>query len=193
MNLGIFGGTFNPPHLGHLIVAEFARDQLHADEIIFVPAANPPHKKDPSVVSGSARLQMTRLAIQDNSDFAVSDIEIQRKGISYSVDTVMGLEALHPKASLFLLIGVDNLMEFESWKDPTEILARAELVVMSRPGYSMQHIKSEFVKRAKIINVPQIGISGTDIRRRLKLGRSIRYLVPKPVEEYILRNGLYRD
>ena len=193
MKLGIFGGTFNPPHVGHLIVVESVCDTLHFDRIFFVPSSNPPHKLDPSLAPPLARLQMTRLAIEENSRFQVSDIEIQRGGTSYSVDTVNAFAALYPTANLSLIIGVDNMLEFNSWKDPTDILAKAGLVAMSRPGFSVHHASSELTRLATFANVPQIGISGTDIRRRLKLGRSIRYLVPKPVEEFILRNGLYRD
>ena len=193
MRLGIFGGTFNPPHLGHLIVAESVREQLQLDKVLFVPSATPPHKHYPSLAPAQMRLQMTSVAVQENRGFEASAIEVERGGTSYSVDTLDQLRKEHPKASLFLLIGSDNLLEFESWKSPLEILEKADLVVMTRPGFRMEESKNEFARRAVFVNVPAIGISGTDIRRRVKLGRSIRYLVPPAIEEIILRRHLYRD
>ena len=155
-------------------------------------SANPPNKSDPSLAPAADRLQMARLGVEGNPDFEVSDIETSRGGISYTVDTLASLAALHPRASLSLIIGADNLIEFQTWKSPTEILDRAELVVMNRPGYALQGAKTELSRLAKHVNVPQIGVSGTDIRRRVKLGRSIRYLVPRTIEEYIRQKGLYR-
>ena len=192
MNIGIFGGTFNPPHIGHLIVIENVRDQLRFDKMLFIPSANPPHKNDPLLAPASTRLEMTRLAARDQREFEVSGIEVERGGTSYSIDTINALSDVYPGANMSLIIGVDNLMEFGSWKSPQDILAKADLVVMSRAGFSMNDVKNEFYRTAKFVNVPQIGISGTDIRRRVKLGRSIRYLVPAAVEEYIHRYGLYK-
>ena len=192
MNIGIFGGTFNPPHLGHLIVIENVRDQLNFDKILFIPSANPPHKNDPSLAQASSRLAMVQLAIRDRKEFEVSDIEVARGGTSYSIDTINALSGLFPGAHLSLIIGVDNLMEFGSWKSPHDILAKADLIVMSRSGFSFNDAKNEFARSAQFVNVPVIGISGTDIRRRVKLGRSIHYLVPPSVEEYIRRSGLYK-
>ena len=191
-NIGIFGGTFNPPHVGHLIVIEHVRDQLSYDKIIFIPSANPPHKRDLSLAPAAVRFEMTRLATSTNSNYFVSDVEIERSGRSYSIDTLNDLSKIYPKARLSLIIGIDNLIEFSSWKSPDEILTKADLIVMSRAGYRMEDVKNEFSRFAKFINVPQIGISGTDIRRRVKLGHSIRYLVPNKVYEYIIQRGLYK-
>lgn len=191
MNIGIFGGTFNPPHMGHLIVVESIRDQSQFDKILFIPSSQPPNKRDSSVASAMDRLAMTQLAVRDNRDFEVSDIEIQRGGVSYSIDTINALASSNPKASLSLILGVDNLIEFSTWKSPKEILAKADLVVMSRPGFDKQHVKNEFARLSRFVHVPPVGISGTEIRRRIKMGRSIRYLVPKTVEDYILSHGLY--
>lgn len=192
MKLGIFGGTFNPPHVGHLIVAESVRDQMQLDRIFFVPSASPPHKQDPAIAVPSARLQMTRLAVAGNTRFEVSEIELDREGPSYTIDTVAGIADLYPRGNLLLIIGVDNLLEFDSWKSPREILQKADLVVMTRPGFQIPDAKNEFIRASKIVHVPPIGISGTDIRRRIRMGRSIRYLVPEAVEDYILRRGLYK-
>ena len=192
MRIGIYGGTFNPMHIGHLIVIESVREQLQFDRLIFIPSANPPNKSDPALAPASDRLHMARLGVDGNPDFEVSDIETNRGGISYTVDTLKALGALYPRASLSLIIGADNLIEFQTWRSPDEIVDRAELVVMNRPGYAVHGVKNELSRLAKHVNVPQIGVSGTDIRRRVKLGRSIRYLVPRTIEEYIRQKGLYR-
>ena len=193
MKLGIFGGTFNPPHIGHLIVAESVRDQLQFDKILFIPSASPPNKNDRSVAPALERLQMTKLAVQGNKDFDVSDIETSRGGISYTIDTVNALMDLYPKAVISLIIGTDNLLEFQTWKSPDEILSKVELVAMTRPGFTMPHDHGKLSKFVTFVHVPQIGISGTEIRRRIKMGRTIRYLVPQSVGEHIVRRGLYRE
>lgn len=193
MKIGIFGGTFNPPHVGHLIVVESVREQLHFDKIVFIPSANPPNKRDTVLAPARKRLEMTHLAVADNQLFEVSDIEVCREGLSYTIDTVRALSGIYRNDSLTLIIGSDNLLELQSWKSPDEILATVDLAVMGRPGAAVQGAKQEYARRATFVNVPQIGISGTDIRRRLKLKRSIRYLVPPRVEEYIHHENLYGD
>lgn len=193
MRLGIFGGTFNPPHLGHLIIAEAVRDQLRYDRILFVPSANPPNKIEVTVAPGKDRLAMTQLALQGNANFEISDIEAQRGGVSYTVETVKQLSKMYPGATLGLLIGADNFLEFQTWRSPEDILGYAELVVMTRPGFSDRQAQSKFEKLSTFVNVPQIGISGTEIRRKVKMGRSIRYLVPQSVAEYIAHSGLYKE
>lgn len=193
MKVGLFGGTFNPPHSGHLIVIESVQDQMHFDRILFIPSANPPHKSDPSLAPASSRLEMTHLAVQGNETFMVSDIETTRMGKSYTVDTVGELAEKHPGADFSFIIGADNFLELETWKSPEDIFAKAGLIVMTRPGYDTAREKNRYTKLARFIHVPLIGISSTEIRRRVKHGRSIRYLVPPPVEEYIARHGLYRE
>ncbi len=193
MNIGIYGGSFNPPHLGHLIVLESVQDQLHFDKVLFIPAANPPHKNNPNLAPSAERLEMTRLAIEGNAVFQASDIEIKRDGRSYSIDTLDALAAGHPGDKFSLIIGADNFLEFETWRSAQDILTKAEVVVMNRPGFAVQPGKNEIARLARFVHVPNIGISSTDIRRRVKLGGSIRYLVPLSVEHYIRRKGLYRD
>ena len=193
MKLGIFGGSFNPPHVGHLIVAESVRDQLQFDRIIFIPSANPPNKHDRTMAPAADRLQMTRLAVEGNTHFEVSDIETQRGGISYTIDTVTSLVALHPTGHLSIIIGADNLLEFQTWKSPDEILSKVDLVAMSRPGFAPAEQPGRYSRFISFVNVPQIGISGTEIRRRIKMGRTIRYMVPPAVQELIARKGLYKD
>jgi nicotinate-nucleotide adenylyltransferase len=193
MKLALFGGSFNPPHVGHLIVIECVRDALQFDKVLFIPSAQTPNKQNSVLAPAAARLAMTQLAVEHNAAFEVSDIEIQRKGISYTIDTINAVSALYPRASLSLIIGSDNLLEFETWKAPDDILAKAELVVMTRPGYDLRTIDSKLIRIAKMVNVPAIGISSTDIRRRVKLGRSITYLVPPKVHDFILGRRLYHD
>ena len=192
MNIGLFGGTFNPPHLGHLIVAESVRESLHLDKVLFMPTAVSPHKGLQWLAPGEDRLHMTRLAAGDQQSFEVSDLEIIRGGYSYTVDTLDELAVKYPGARLKLLIGADNLFDFEEWKSPDEILLKADLIVMSRPGFDPRKARAALVSRAACVTVPPIGISGTDIRRRVKFGQSIRFLVPREVENYIYARHLYR-
>ena len=191
MKIGIFGGTFNPPHVGHLITIESVRDQERLNTVLFIPSASPPNNQEGAIAPAADRLRMTQLAIEANPNFQVSDIEVQRTGISFTIDTVNALQSLYPAASLSLVIGSDNFLEFHTWKSPKEILAKVELIVMSRPGFDMRQAHSEYARLAKVVNVPPIGVSGTDIRRRVKLNRSIRYLVPKAVEDFIHHSNLY--
>jgi len=193
MNIGIFGGAFNPPHIGHLIVAEAVREHLHLERVLFVPSAAPPHRTDVGRATAEARLAMTRLAVQGNPAFEVSDVEIQRPGRSYTIDTLTALEVIHAGAKLHLLIGSDNFAEFHTWKSPREILAKCDLIVFPRPDFPVNDVRNEFSRAARFVNVPQIGISASEIRRRVKMGKSIRYMVPPPVEEYILSKRLYRE
>ncbi len=193
MKFGLFGGTFNPPHIGHLIVIEAVRDSLKFDKIFFIPSAQPPNKQGMLLAPPEMRYEMTRLAVQGNLNFQVSDIEIQRQGPSYTIDTLEKLIALYPKADFSLIIGADNLLEFETWRAPEEISNKADLVVMSRPEFPIHNIKSNYSRYAQFLNVPQIGISSTDIRRRVKMARSIRYLVPLTVEQFIHHRGLYKE
>ena len=136
---------------------------------------------------------MTRLAVQDNPLFEVSDIETKRGGVSYTVDTLKELANIYPPPELFLIIGIDNWLEFKSWKNPEEILDLADLLVMNRPGFSQIGYEHGFAKKVKFVDVPNIGISGTMIRLNVKSGRSIKYLVPRPVEQFIAEHALYHE
>lgn len=191
MKLGIFGGTFDPPHIGHLIVADNVREQLGLDKIIFIPSFIAPHKLDVKSADPKQRFEMVEISIKNNRDFIVYDIEIERKGKSYTIDTINTLEIIHPQAQFYLIIGMDNLIEFPQWKSPHEIVSKVELVVMNRPGYDKPQ-KNEFVKHATFIRVPNIDISSSEIRRRIRMGKTIRYLVHPEVEKYIVNKGLYK-
>lgn len=196
--LGVFGGTFDPIHLAHLIVAEQARDQLGLDKLILLPAAIPPHKQQREISDGKHRLEMTRLAAADNPAFEVSDLELRRKGLSYTAETLRLLHEEHPDDELFLLLGGDSLADLPNWYRPNEIRRLATLAVAARPGAAIQQpgdlpiISSDSDgKGVLVVNIPQMEISSTDIRQRIAVGRSIRYLVPAAVEAYIVAHGLY--
>ena len=192
MKTGIFGGTFNPPHLGHLIIAEYVRVELSLEKLLFVPTAVPPHKQDLDIVEAHHRMAMLEHALQGNRLFEVSDLEIQRGGLSFTVDTLAEFRRLRPQDQLFVLIGMDNYVEFHSWRSPEKILELATVVVMRRPGVDGV-VRSEDARPNVIFcEVPEIGIASRDIRKRVEEGKSIRYLVPAAVERYIVKHRLYR-
>jgi nicotinate-nucleotide adenylyltransferase len=193
MKLGIFGGTFNPPHSGHLIIAEHVRESLALDKVLFVPCAIPPHKQDLDIVEAHHRIEMLEYAVQGNRHFVVSDLEIERGGVSYSVETLTELSRVHPHDELFLLIGMDNMSDFHTWKEPEQILRLAHVVVMARPGVQVNREKWKFAETAILCDVPEIGISSREIRKKVHDGKSIRYLVTAAVEMYIYQHQLYRD
>lgn len=191
MNIGIFGGTFNPPHTGHLIVAESVREQLHLDKILFIPSARPAHKSRNSIVVATHRVEMTRRAIAENPHFELSEIEVRRKGKSYTIDTLEQLKNLYPNDELFLVIGADELIDFHTWKSPESILKACQVVVMNRPGCDISHVANDLIRKVVFVGVPHIEISSTDIRAKVRQGKSIRYLVPAEVEEYIFQSKIY--
>ena len=185
MRLGIFGGSFNPIHLGHLLLAETAREALRLDRVVFVPTRQPPHKRATDLLPGEVRMELIRLAIRDQAAFVVSDIELQRPGPSYSIETVKILHRQLPQAKLFLLMGEDMLaVRWVAW----DALKRlCTVVVAHRPGSTPR--RASGIKR---LTMPQLEIASLEIRARLKAGRSIRYLVPAAVERYIQQHQLYR-
>lgn len=193
MRIGVFGGTFNPPHVGHLIAAEYAREGMGLDKILFVPSATPPHKRDMDIVEAHHRVEMLRRALLGNRHFEVCEIEIERGGVSFTVDTLEELGKRNPEDDLVLLVGGDLMAEFHTWKNPDQILGLAEIVVMTRPGAT--EVLSDlpvFRGRVRPCPVPLIDLSSTTIRRRIAGGKSIKYLVPTSVELYIVQQDLYR-
>lgn len=191
MRVGIFGGSFNPPHIAHLAVAEAARDQLGLDRIVWVPAATPPHKQGRPMTATAHRLAMTRLAVAGNPAFDVSAWEIEQGGVSYTVDTIRALQDLQPEADFHLVLGGDSLAQFGSWREPEEILRRAALVVYPRPGADLADVDPAVMARATVLDRPLLDPSSTAIRRLLRAGHSARYLVPDSVLAYIDEHGLY--
>ena len=191
MNIGLFGGSFDPPHLAHLIVAETVREQFHLDQIWWIPAFDPPHKTEASLSASRHRLAMTQRATQHNPGFAVSDIEVRRAGTSYTVDTVRQMQERHPEYAFSLLLGGDSLRDFASWYQPEEIVACVPLIVYRRPGAAEVVAPSFAEDRVRFADAPLLALSATEIRARVRAGRSIRYLVPEAVRAYIGEEGLY--
>jgi nicotinate-nucleotide adenylyltransferase len=191
MRSGVFGGTFDPVHIGHLIAAEQVRQDRALDRILFVPSAIPPHKLDEEISGNEDRLAMLRLALAGNHAFELSDIELKRGGVSYTIDTLQELHGKFPDDEWFLLVGADNIREFHTWREPFKIVAIATLLVLTRPGYIPSFDETMPEDRIELCEVPEIGVSSTEIRRRIRDGRRCRYLLPDAVEEYAVRHNLY--
>ena len=192
------GGTFDPIHVGHLILAEQARERFGLEKVLFVTAATPPHKLAEPVSDVADRLEMTRLAVADNDLFECSTIEIERGGPSYTIDTVKRVVELYgPGAEVYLLIGADEGRDLMKWREPYEIQRLAKIVVANRPGLPVSDVigilPEEFASGITPLEMPGVDISSTDLRERVRSGRSVRYLVPRAVEEYIWSKGLYRE
>jgi nicotinate-nucleotide adenylyltransferase len=192
MDIGLFGGSFNPPHVAHLIVAEVARDQFGFDEVWWIPNATPPHKPHDELAEVNHRLEMTQRAVADNPAFRVCDIEVERSGVSYTVETVRVLQDRRPDTDFALLIGSDSLDHFAEWHKPDEIAERVPLVVYKRPGVIDAVPESRFANQVRFVSAPVMEVSGTEIRSRCSAERSIRYLVPESVRAYIDEHELYR-
>lgn len=197
--IGILGGTFDPPHVGHLWLATMAADAMGLDRVLFMPAAQPPHKRRKGVTRPTDRLVMTRLAIAGDDIFELTAIEMERPGPSHSIDSVAELERTYgTDAQLFLLMAADSLNSIDTWREPDALLERIEWVVGPRPGSPLpdrSKLEDRFGANASRIHVlegPSLDVSSSDIRRRVAAGHAIRYLVPRGVEELIAQQGLYR-
>ncbi|MPZ49176.1 MAG: nicotinate-nucleotide adenylyltransferase [Dehalococcoidia bacterium] len=191
MRLGVFGGTFDPLHTGHLILAEASREQLQLDRVLFIPAGDPWRKSDREITPASQRLDMVRLATADNPNFEVDDCEVAHEGPSYTVDTLRSLSQRLPEAELYLILGEDALADLPNWRDPAGIASQAMIAVVPRGGIGMPWLPFP-ASRLLRVEMPYIGISATELRRRSRRGLSLRYLVPAAVEAYIREQGLYR-
>lgn len=187
--VGVFGGSFNPIHLGHLIVAEEARRRLRLSEVCFVPSYNPPHKL--LRVGFEDRCRMVELAVEDNPHFTVSRVEEGRKGRSFTVETIRLFKEQHPGDRVYFLMGADQFSELSTWRSPEELFKLCQVVVLLRPGYEPSP-RGRFVKEAIFLSVPQLEIASSRLRRRLHRGERVRYLIPQPVIHYIEERGLYR-
>ena len=188
--VGVFGGTFDPVHHAHLIIAQEAVARLKLDRLLFMPANRPSHKRAPGLVAVEHRLAMLRLATRGSRHFEVSRMEADRGGLSFTVET---LEALSRAArgDLFFLMGQDSLAEFAQWRDPGRIVELARLVVVPRGEQDVPSLPPAFRRRVVYLKPPRIGISSTEIRRRLKRGLPVRYWTPDAVVSYVSRHGLY--
>lgn len=190
--VGIFGGTFDPPHVGHLILAEHAVIGLELDDLLFVPTYRSPFKQDQPTLGAETRCEMVELAVVDNRKFQVDYSEARNPEVSYTIDTVDAILRHYPEAKIFILMGADAYMDFPSWKEPDEIVKRATIGVALRPGFRLDLTKHPYGEFARIFPMPLIDISSTEIRARIREGRSIRYLVPWTVQTFIEANRLYR-
>ena len=191
MKICLFGGTFDPPHLGHLLIAQSICESEGFDKVLFIPAFKPPHKVNISNVTH--RVNMLNLAIKDNPKFELSNIEIQRKGISYAIDTILGIkELMNIKSSeCYYLMGSDSLIDLNNWKDPLKILDECKVVVAARPGFQLSKIEPWILKKIQFANIPKFELSSTNIRKRWFRNLTIRYMVTLPVWEYINDKSLY--
>jgi nicotinate-nucleotide adenylyltransferase len=198
VRIGILGGTFNPPHLGHLVCGQEAYLQLELDHVVLMPVNAPPHKEIDEEPGVEHRVEMCRLAIaEDGERFSVSDLEARRRGPSYTVDTLEALHEREPESELFLIVGADIALGFPSWREPEHVLSIATLAVAQRPGTARSAVEEALAgvpggERARYFAMPEIGISSTLLRQRARSGDPTRYLLPDAVRTYIDRHRLYR-
>jgi nicotinate-nucleotide adenylyltransferase len=188
MKIGILGGTFNPVHIGHLILAEEAREKLGLDKIIFVPTSMPPHKDNLNIASANDRLKMLKLAVASNKYFSVSDIEIKRQGRSYTIDTVKELKAKYSRDELYFIIGSDLLKYLKDWKDLDQILSLVKFVAATRPGYALEQIPQPI----QTLPIRAVDVSGFEVRQCVAANKSFGYLVTDKVFDYIKKRKLYK-
>lgn len=198
MRLGIYGGTFDPIHYGHLLLAERCREELQLDEVWFIPAGTPPHKQGRVTTPARARADMVEFAVSGFPEFKVSRIEMERGGPSYTVQTLEQLHIADPSRELFLLMGADSLAELATWKDPARILELSQVVAVNRAGevpnlLSVHALLEQTDRSVQIVDMPAMGVSASEIRTRVAHGQSIRFLTPRPVEMYIRQHKLYAE
>ncbi|MFU0800910.1 MAG: nicotinate-nucleotide adenylyltransferase [Xylanivirga thermophila] len=197
--LGIMGGTFDPIHIGHLLIAEASCEEYDLDKVVFIPTGHPPHKAKEYVGEAYHRLNMVKLAIEDNPHFEWSDMEINREGRTYTIDTLKQLKLMFPDNEIYFIIGGDTLLEIHTWKQWQNVLKLCNFIVYNRPGYDDSSVRQQVVKLTHlgasifIVDGCTMGISSTTIRARIKQKRSIKYMVPSSIEKYILDHGLYID
>lgn len=198
MKIGIFGGTFDPIHNGHLIIGEYARTSLNLDKILFIPVGIAPHKDNNNITSGEIRVKMIDLAIESNPYFYQSLIEIERKEIAYTIDTIISLKEKYKDDELYFIMGGDSIFEIESWKDSEKLMKLCNFIVLDR-GYSRKRdirhkileLEDLYGMKVQEIESPIIEISSTEIRKRIKNNLSIKYLLPEVLEKYILERNIY--
>lgn len=199
LKIGIMGGTFDPIHNAHLALAEAACEQLKLDYVLFIPACQPPHKENNNVSPADMRSDMVKLAIEDNPHFVFSDIELKRTGKSYTVDTLNELHALNSNAEYYFILGADSLFSINQWCRPEEIMSKSIIAAGVRDGKTAEEmnacineLKSAFNADIRLLKFPDLDIASHDLRNIMAEGRSIRYLVPEKVNDYIIKNHLYR-
>lgn len=194
------GGTFDPIHYGHLIAAENSRSEFGLDRVVFIPAARPPHKEGESVLDSAHRLQMVKLALANNPAFEISTLEQERQGPSYTINTVEYYRNRFPESQIFFIMGMDSLLMFDTWRDYQRLAGLCRFIVVTRPGYAMEpdhpalgNLPQLLWDNLSLLEIPGMDISSSDIRRRVRSGSPIKYMLPSAVEGYILEHGLYRE
>lgn len=198
--LGIMGGTFDPIHYGHLVAAEMARAEFKLSKVLFIPTGTPPHKDRKDISAAEMRYEMVKLAIQDNPAFDISRVEIEREGLSYTVETLRVLRRDWPEHELYFITGSDALLEIFSWREAEEIFRLIQYIGAARPGFDasdfflkVQHEHPETQGKIHYLEVPALAISSTDIRARVRRREPIRYLLPETVRLYLEQHRLYAD
>jgi nicotinate-nucleotide adenylyltransferase len=198
--IGIMGGTFNPIHMAHLILAESAYEQLQLDKILIMPSKKPPHKLHEPIVSDYHRKEMVKLAIEGNPHFELSSMELDREGITYTADTLQQLTNDYPKNEYYFILGWDSLEQIEKWRNPDTIFKLAHIVATGRYHSSkdeieeqIHHLENIYHGKIHLLEIPNIDLSSEMLREYVKMGKSIRNYVPEPVEQYIREQGLYKE
>ncbi len=202
-NIGIMGGTFDPIHLGHLLAAEEAREKYHLEKVIFVPSGNPPHKEEEMLSHWEHRYMMTVIATITNRFFSVSRIELDAAlhSVNYTVDTISKIRDIYGEdRKLYFITGADAILDLATWKGYEDLLDMCQFIAVTRPGYSLTRLRAIFdsehsglLSRILILTIPGLAISSTEIRQRVHQGKTIKYLTTSGVEQYILKNNLYRE
>ena len=200
MRIGLLGGTFDPIHMGHLLIADAVRERLQLDSVIFIPAGRPWLKAGRDISQPDHRLAMVELAVGHHASYSVSNIELDRPGPTYTVDTLEQIrDEVGPEAELFLVLGMDSLRELSRWREPARLFEMCTLVGVSRPGFEdvklscLDEVVDGVSRRVELVRGPLVSISGTEIRNRVSKGQPVGACVPVPVEAYILEHGLYRS
>lgn len=201
IRIGVMGGTFDPIHYGHLFAAEVSRAEFGLSKVIFIPAGSPPHKQSQKISPSECRYHITALAISSNPYFEVSRLEVDKSGITYTFDTMKNLKSIYGEDSaIYFITGADAMLELLTWYKIGELLTLCKFITITRPGYNYQEleqkvgeISSNYGGEILCLEVPLLEISSTDIRERIKNGKTVKYLLPEEVETYIYENGLYKE
>lgn len=200
MKIGIMGGTFNPIHIAHLILAERAFDELELDKILIMPSKNPPHKLHENIANDDHRVNMIKLAIEDNPHFEFSGMELERDGLTYTADTLEELTTIYPDNDYYFIVGADSLMQIEQWYKPDIILGLSQIIAFGRDHLpeqkvldQVEHLTNKFKARIHFLSIPNMDISSKMIREMVNQKNSIRYYVPQLVIQYIIAHNLYQE